>query len=150
MARLRDLQAMLLMTLGCASTGPSELDQLDLAEARWERSGPADYRFETRIVCFCPPDYADWHAVTVNDGAIVALVNLTTQVSVPANRWNEWDTVDRMFDRIREFIDSAIFGRVEATYHPVLGFPEEVNMVAREGVADAGLLIEVRAFEVAE
>lgn len=134
------------LVLGCGSTGPTELDQLDLAEARWEDRGPPDYRFELRIACFCPPDYNEWHRVTVEDGAIVALENLVTQEPVPVDRWDEWYTVDQLFDRIRQFIASDIFGRVEAEYHPALGFPETANMVAREGVADAGILFQVREF----
>ncbi len=71
----------------CGSTGPSPLDQLALAEGRWERSGPEQYEFELRVVCFCPAEYAEWHRVRVAAGAITDLVTVETQAPVPSARW---------------------------------------------------------------
>lgn len=134
----------------CSGTGPRELTELDLAEARWTAERPSNYEFELRISCFCPPDYLDWHRIRVVNDAITAVFNVTDQVAVPADRWHEWYTVDEIFDRIRQFINSEIFGRVEAEYHPALGFPQQANLIAHEGVADAGMLFQIRSFAAIE
>lgn len=139
-----------MLATGCSTTQPRELTELDLAEAQWRAEGPSDYDFELRISCFCPPDYLDWHRIRVVNDAITSVFNVTDQMAVPADRWHEWYTVDQMFDRIRQFIDSEIFGRVEAEYHPALGFPQRANLVAQEGVADAGILFEIRSFAAIE
>lgn len=138
------------LVAACSGTGPRGLTELDAAEAQWDAGGPASYDFELRISCFCPPDYLDWHRIRVVNGAITAVFNVTDQVEVPADRWHEWYTVDQIFDRIRQFINSETFGRVEAEYHPALGFPQQANLVAREGVADAGMLFQIRSFAAIE
>lgn len=142
---------LLLATLGaCTATAPRDLTDLDLAVSRWEAAELVDYEFEMRVVCFCPPEYLDWHRVRVGNGAIVAVANAATGQPVPQDRWDEWYTVPEIFDRIRQFIASDIYGRVEASYHPALGFPQDANLIAHQGVADAGMTFQVRAFAPSE
>jgi hypothetical protein len=134
------------LVTACAATGPTEASEFARAEARWRAEGPPSYRYELRISCFCPPDHNEWHQVRVLDDAIVAVTNVEHQEAIAADRWDEWYTIDQIFARIAQFMASDIHDRVEATYHPTLGFPQEANLVAREEIADAGVLFRIRSF----
>jgi hypothetical protein len=137
----------LLLLGSCSSpTGATEWTALAAAEARWESERPANYAFELRRSCFCPPEYVQWHRVEVHGEAITGLTNVETGAPVPADRWGEWATVDGLFAQIRGFLTSAVFGRIEGDYHPDLGFPTSIDLIAREGVADAGMTITIRSF----
>lgn len=142
------LLASLFALAGCSSpTGVSELGELSIAEARWEAERPHAYVFEVRKSCFCPPEYVEWHRVQVEGTTIIGIVHVESGQPVPTDRWTGWESVDELFEDIRNFIDSDIFGRVEGAYHPTLGYPLEVNLIAREGIADAGLVVTIRSLE---
>jgi len=131
--------AVALCLLGaCSSTGPVDLAQLDDAQARWSQREFTDYTYEARILCFCPTEIVSRVRVEVRDDSIASVTDVATDQQVARTFWNAWNTVDDLFQRIRQAPRSSGVVRVDATYDAGLGFPSDVDFVPDEGIADGG------------
>lgn len=127
--------------------GPRDFRRLDLAEERWQARGFADYTYEIRSTCFCPPELGRWTRVTVQNGRVTSAVPVTPDPFFPNNTLRYWDPVDSIFASVRHFMlesHQSYYEAVLATYDPALGYPTLVEYRARSTVADAGGVIELR------
>jgi hypothetical protein len=122
----------------CSSTGPVDLEQLDDAQDRWSRRAFTDYTYEARILCYCPTEIVSRVRVEVRDDSIASVTDVATDQQVARTFWNAWNTVDDLFQRIRQAPRSSGVVRVDATYDAGLGFPRDVDFVPDEGIADGG------------
>ena len=127
-------------TVACSSSPlvPSEVRELDRAEARWAARPFRAYSIEMKTSCFCPPIINEWARVeVVNDSVTrVVLVDSGTEVS-PAER-PSFRTVEWLFSTIRSAQDAEWVKDVVASYDPVLGFPTYVSFIPKDGITDAG------------
>lgn len=143
--------AFLILLASCSSpTGllsNSEMKQLNDAESRWKRRGFADYTYETRTLCFCPPEINQWTRVHVRAGVVTRAERLEANPPVDATTLTYWQPIDSAFSRLREAAKnagSAFFSDIKVEFDPVLGFPSRVEFVERPTVADAASTTERR------
>jgi hypothetical protein len=120
----------------CSSPfGPDEARALTAARARWDGRPFADYTFDARHGCFCPPEHIGPVRITVQQGAIVSVTLLETGEALdPAN----WFTIDQLFDRIPVLAKEDGVDDVAVEYDATLGFPTSVRVRFEKGTQDAG------------
>lgn len=123
--------------------GSREERQLREAEARWKSRNIADYTFEMRTGCFCPPELLEWAVIEVRNGQIVSATSLTgaalTDVSLSSRK-----TVDQLFDAVRPPYDDWV-GDVDFQFDSQLGYPLRLSLVGKPNITDAGVVYEARS-----
>ena len=136
---------MLALTLAaCGSLlSPGERKLLSRAESRWNARGFGDYSIEMQRLCFCDPETLQWTRIDVVDGRVVRATIIATGEPVQ-NQYQTWETVEEIFDLIREAGRFDWVRDVEAEYDPALGFPSSVTFHSTPDVLDAGLVLHLR------
>ena len=118
--------------------------QLLKAQSRWERNGASSYRYQAAWTCFCPREYTAFVDVSVVDGRVTqvsfAEAGFTGDVPDP----ERFGPVGELFEFLQDAIgrDAA---RIDATFHPELGYPVEVFVDFDELLADEELGFMVRS-----
>lgn len=135
--------ALVVVVYGCSSPfGPDEVRALASARERWAGRAFADYIFDTRHGCFCPPELVGPVRVTVRQGAIVGATLLETgEATTPGN----WYTIDQLFELIPTFAEEEGVDDVAVEYDPTFGYPASVEVRFEEGILDAGSSYTVTA-----
>lgn len=112
------------------------LEELNDARDRWEEYRAQSYKMQLTISCFCPAEFRGPFIVDVTGDTIVskefapeAEVQPGTQVVA------DLITVDGVFNEIEEAIRASAF-RIDASYNPVTGVPEEVFIDRDTLIAD--------------
>ena len=146
--RLRYLLAPLIGALTLAAcdasnfVDPSDFRELAEAEAQWKARSFADYSYEIRILCFCPPEISQWTRVTVHNGTVTAAVPVDPNPNTPITPIQYSDPIDSLFvDLRRTMTDPASRTYLDAIlieYDPVLGYPTNIEYRAKANVADGG------------
>jgi hypothetical protein len=151
MNRIRLLLALVALGASCSSpTGllsANELAALNAAEARWKQRGFADYSYETRTLCFCPPDIYQWARVHVRGGVVTRVEHIDANPPVDATNLTYWLPIDSAFTRLRDAArntNSDIFSDIKVEFDATLGYPTRVEFVERPTVADAASIAERR------
>ena len=147
-ASYRRIGALLLLALlpACGLTGPSELDQLEAARARWHRSPLRDsYFIELTRSCFCPyPGAFPWTRVEVVNGAVVDAWELPPRNPIPNGLLANYPTVPALFDLIaHELANKSAVVRVE--YDPGHGAPMQIYFDRIRQAIDDELSITIHA-----
>ena len=125
-----------LVATGCSSPfGADEVRELADARDRWGQRTFADYTFETRHDCFCPPRAIGPVRITVRQGDITSVTLLDSGEAVPADSWY---TIEDLFERIPRLADEEGVEDLTAEYDPALGFPTSIQARYEEGILDAG------------
>jgi hypothetical protein len=125
---------------------PREVRELTLARARWNGSPLRDaYSYETRMSCFCPAQVGQWHRVHVVNGAITE-VRTQDGMSVPALQWTWYPTVDSLFAILVREPDEYVQD-MTARYDVAHGYPLEISITARPGIADGGVTYFARGLQ---
>jgi hypothetical protein len=125
-----------------------ELAALNRAESQWNARGFGDYVFETRLLCFCPPEITEWNRVEVRGGVITKVELVGSSPPVRGNpAW--FETIDSTFARLRRNANDPGF---RETYQDIavhfgasLGFPTDITYSERPGIADAGSTRMIRS-----
>jgi hypothetical protein len=134
---------LLLVALGAAACGSptdgsgvprTERERFEQNLAVWRAQGISDYRFEYRHICFCAPSVTDPVAMVVRGGAVVSITYLTTGAPVPADRFDQFLTVEELFELAGQALEEA--ASVTIDYHPTLGYPTRVDVDWRREIAD--------------
>jgi hypothetical protein len=126
--------------LGCSTPlAPVELRDLVRAEARWAARPFADYSFETRSACFCPPPATQWARVEVRHGIVARVVIVESGADVAPEQLAWFPTIEELFESIRSFRETSGVKDVDAEYDPDLGYPTLVDVIPAENIADGGL-----------
>lgn len=122
---------------GC--NGPSEpsSEQQLLSEnrARFRAGVGTSYSYDYRNVCFCGPDTTREVRVSVRDRVRVSVTAVENGALVPRERWNEFLTVEEVFDTIQHAIDEGA-ASVRVSYDADFGYPKDVFIDFDERLAD--------------
>ncbi|MEO8187763.1 MAG: DUF6174 domain-containing protein [Burkholderiaceae bacterium] len=145
MGRSRLALACLLLGLsGCTNPfGSREERQLREAEARWKSHNIADYTFEMRTTCFCPPEMYEWAVVEVRGGLVASARSLTGEALTGFSLTSR-KTVDQLFDAVRPPYQDWV-GRVDFDFDRDLGYPLRLQLDGKPNIADAGVVYEARS-----
>ena len=114
--------------------GPDEvLAEAASQRAIWEAAGVTDYTITITRQCFCPAEFRDPYTVQVRDGRFVSAersgVPIDLAEFMPA-------TVDDLFSTIEE---AAFADRLNLAYHPVLGYPVDIDIDPAFNIVDEEL-----------
>lgn len=139
------------MVAGCETSGlfgPRDLAELSRAESRWRARPFADYRYEIRVSCFCPPEINRWTRVTVRDGAVVDAEAVDPDSPFPITTTLYWRPIDSLFAQVRramrEPVWESAYSEIEVTYDRALGYPTFIAFREKPTVADAAATYELR------
>ena len=134
-----------LILAACESSnifGPNDLRKLGEAEALWKARAFADYSYEIRILCFCPPEITQWTRVTVRSGVVTAAEAVDPNPAYPITTIQWWDPIDSLFVDLRRTMSDrtsrTYLESVIAQYDPELGYPTNIEYRAKANVADGG------------
>ena len=143
MQRVAPMAAVLLAACEFSSiVDVSDFRQVAAAEARWKARPFADYSYEVRVLCFCPPEITEWTRVTVRGGVVTAAVAVDPDPNCPIENIRYWVPIDSLFADLRlTMTDRALRTYLEAIvveYDPELGFPTRIEYRAKANVIDGG------------
>jgi hypothetical protein len=128
--------------------GPNDFRNLAQAEARWKARPFADYSFEIRTFCFCPPEMAQWTRVSVRNGVVVDAEAVEPDPNFPITTLVYWQPIDSLFSDLHHVMSSGPFGSpyadIVVEYDPALGYPTLIEYIEKPTVADAAATITVR------
>lgn len=124
---------------------PGEAERLRQAQARWVAQGIDDYTFETRTLCFCGPEVYEWAIVEVRNDRVVSA---TTLDGLPLNEYGlgARKTVNQLFETAWTARGEWI-ADVDFSFDSQLGYPTEIDLIAKKNVADGGATYEARNLE---
>ena len=129
--------------------GPDDFRELSSARARWEARPFADYSYEIRTFCFCPPEIGQWTRVSVRNGAVSAVEAVEANPQFPITTQTYWAPIDTLFATLNRAMSQGDLGgnyaSIDVEYDAVLGYPKFIEYRAKPNVADAGATIEVRS-----
>ena len=134
-----------LILAACEISGlvdPNDLRELASARAQWKARPFADYRYEVRVLCFCPPQLTEWTRVTVQGGVVTSAEAVDPDPNSPIDDLRYWVPIDSLFvDLRRTMTDRALRTYLDAIvvdYDPVLGYPTSIEYRAKSNVIDGG------------
>lgn len=123
----------------CGLVSPSDGDgargDLETARAQWVAAGIQDYDLTVVRFCYCPE--VGPVEVTVRGGATTAVTPVDSTVSEP-NLLSGYPDVEGLFAVVDDALRRQAH-RLRVVYHPTLGYPTEISVDYREGVADEEL-----------
>jgi hypothetical protein len=133
---------------GSDIVGPRDLARLAQARARWDARPFADYSFEIRTFCFCPPEIGQWTRVSVRNGVVVDVDAVEPDPNFPITTLVYWQPIDSLFSNLYRAMSSGSFDSpyadIEVEYDPELGYPTRIAYIEKPTVADAAATITVR------
>jgi len=122
--------------------GPLDFVRLAQAEAKWDARPFAEYSYEIRTSCFCPPEMNQWTRVSVRNGVVVDAEPVDPDPQFPITTLSYWDPIDTLFVNLRRAMSESGFRSyleaINVEYDPVLGYPTSIEYRARSNVADGG------------
>ena len=128
--------------------GPGDFRELARARARWVARPFADYSYEIRTFCFCPPEVGQWTRVSVRNGAVSSVEAVDANPQFPITVLNYWSPIDTLFANLDRAMSQGDLGGhyadIEVDYDGDLGYPKFIEYRAKPTIADAGATIEVR------
>lgn len=128
--------------------GPRDVRQLMRARAVWNARSFADYRYEIRISCFCPPEMNQWTRVSVQGGAVVAAEAVEPDPVFPISDIRFWVPIDVLFDNLFESMTQPAVGsyldEIVVDYDSELGYPTNIEYRTRSNVIDGGAVYRLR------
>lgn len=142
MSSLRGFAVILAVVISACSSplGPDEARELAIARQRWAERAFADYTFETRHDCFCPPEQTGPVRITVRQGTIESVTRLDTGApALPA----DWYTIEELFDRIPVMAKENGVDDVIVRYDATLWFPSSIEVRFNKDVLDAGSIYSI-------
>lgn len=124
--------------------GPRPL-ALALALERWEQRGPADYRFDYQLSCFCHPAALRPLRVEVRARVVARATYTDTDQAVPEEALADVPTIDDLLGRIVEAVEAGAY-LVDASYDDRFGYPRDVFIDRDVRLADDEVGLEVSDF----
>ena len=145
------LAATLVAGVACSAdsvVGPGDLQRFAQAKARWDARPFADYSYEIRTFCFCPPEVNRWTRVTVRSGAVTDAQPVETDPQFPITSLSLWQPIDSLFVSLANHMTTPTsqspYEAIIVQYDAQLGFPTSIVYREKPNVADAGAEITVR------
>jgi hypothetical protein len=128
--------------------GPGDFRRLAEAKQRWASRPFADYTYEIRTGCFCPPEVNQWARVEVRNNVVVDVDAVDPDPDFPVTTLSYWQPIDTLFADIERAISddgfSSVYAKVNVTYDAQFGFPTTIEYISKPNIADAGASISVR------
>ena len=144
------LTAGISLAVACNSdlVGPGDLRELAQAQAKWKARGFADYSYEIKTACFCPPEIGQWARVSVRADVVVDVQPVETDPAWPITYQQWWQPIDSLFASIRQHMTESslqsAYAAIIVTYDDALAYPTRIEYRGKPNVADAGAIITVR------
>lgn len=140
------LAALAAMATACATAGPAGVEEaqeeLDRGRRTWAASGPEEYRYTLRRICFCGQEVTQPVEVDVRGGEVVARRVAATGEPVSPTFETLWPTVEGLFDLVQDAIDREA-DRLTVRYDPDRGYPTSIDVDYSFQTADEELGITV-------
>lgn len=140
-----------LSAAACGSSGSTEASDrsssLEANRKKWEGAGIAHYQFVFNWSCFCITDYVRPVRITVRGGKIEQITYADDGQAVPADRYEDYRTIDQLFD----FLDeprARSAARLDAEYNPKYGYPLNAYVDYDERMADEEKGFLITEFDV--
>ncbi len=156
---MRSPQRLMLLAVGMASTlavacdssdifGPRDFARLAQAEARWNARLFADYSYEIRVSCFCPPEINRWTRVSVRNGVVIDAQAVEPDPNFPITTLTYWRPIDSLFATLHRAMAesdlSSYYAAILVEYDGVLGYPTSIEYRSKPNIADAGATYSLR------
>lgn len=127
-----------------SQTASSNLKQLRINQQLWRRQRIVNYRYTLTNDCFCLAEFRGPVIIEVRRGITTSITNAETGLPVDPEVFEEYSTIRKLFNLIR---DAIISGESELTvaYDPQLGYPTKINIGSL--AADAGIFTTISNFE---
>lgn len=147
------LQSLLILAVAASCNadsvvGPRDFRRLLRAQAIWNARSFADYRYEIRISCFCPPEMNQWTRVSVQGGAVVAAEAVEPDPLFPIGDIRFWVPIDVLFENLYESMTQpasrSYLDEIVVDYDSELGYPTSIEYRARSNVSDGGAVYSLR------
>ena len=140
-----------LVVAGCNSSsvvGLRDFARFAEARARWDARPFADYSYEIRTFCFCPPEINRWTRVSVRNGVVVDAVPVEPDPGSPITTLALWHPIDTLFESLRRAMsESGSQSYLEAIvvdYDSELGYPTSIEYRAKSNIADGSSSLSLR------
>jgi hypothetical protein len=117
----------------------------DAAWQRWQRSRPADYRYDVQVLCFCTEERTRTVTAVVAGGAPAALFYADSGNAADTVLFADVRTMDRLFTTLRAALDRHPY-RFDAMYEAGLGYPLAVSIDADAQIVDEEIAYRVTNF----
>jgi hypothetical protein len=117
----------------CSSEQDKRLDDLAAARSQWIADAPSAYDFTYLRSCFCPDVFPA--RVYVDAGAVILVENVQTSDPLPADRNDDFPTIDQLFNELDELIRLDPF-ELEIRFDTELGYPTYVRVDIEERMVD--------------
>lgn len=125
-----------LLSAGCELITGLDGDERELErrERQWSQQALTDYDFVMRHSCFCGLGGVPI-LVEVRGGAVRSQTIVETGAEIPLSQWPLRRTVEDLFEVLHDAFDRDAH-RIDASYDPSRGYPEEVFIDYSRNVAD--------------
>jgi hypothetical protein len=141
----------ILVAAACHSSrivGPHDFARFSQARARWDARPFADYSYEIRTSCFCPPEINRWARVSVRNGVVVDVDPVEPDPNFPITTLLWWHPIDSVFANLyRAMSESRMesyFEAIVVDYDSALGYPTSIEYRAKSNIADGGSSLSLR------
>jgi hypothetical protein len=125
--------------------GPGE--QLEQAQQKWMKNGPASYVVTVRRTCGeCIPEMIGPVRVTVRDGTIASRIYVTSGESVPEGMAPLFPSVAELFLMVAELERQKVY-KLGVEYDSELGIPIAISVDFHKDVVDDEMGIHVVEFQ---
>lgn len=146
---MRPILLCLTLLGACSVVGPLSPDErraLNAAETRWKARSFADYSYEIRVSCYCPPELSRWTRVSVRGGQVTDAQPVELDSPFPITTLSLWRPIDSLFVMVRRSgaDGDSYLADVDVSFDAMLGYPTRIEFRAKKGVADGGSLYELR------
>ena len=114
----------------------SAKQSFELSQQKWQAAKLDNYSYVVQQQCFCPSEYRQPMRVLVRDGKVVSANFLDSEENVvSAQVLQSLYTIQGWFSVISKASNDNA-ARLEAVYHPGLGYPEKIDIDMRERMVD--------------
>jgi hypothetical protein len=124
---------------GCSAGSDDKYTQiqtdLDAATARWVSQSIVDYKFISKLSCFCLPDYVKAVYLTVLNGRIDSGIFVEDQTKSDSDVLNSHHSIDEQFNLLQNAIDEKAH-EIRVEYDEKYGYPTEIYIDYVEIIAD--------------
>jgi hypothetical protein len=128
--------------------GRDDLVEFAVAKSRWDARPFADYSYQIRTFCFCPPELTLWTRVRVVGGTVVGAEHVEPDPHTPLTTTQYFRPIDSLFTNLHRAMTESRFGShysaIIVEYDDDLGFPTNIEYRSKPNIADGGATIEVR------
>ena len=138
--------AALVGTLTACSDFPTR-PTADFAAAwqRWQRSQPADYRYDVQVLCFCGPERTRTVHAVVSGGQTVSFFYADSGNAADTVLFSDVRTMDRLFATLQAALDRHPY-RFVAAFDPNLGYPVSVDIDVDAQIVDEEVSYRISNF----